>query len=106
MKTETMVVDMIWRAFTHRNYVVVVVTPYENQVALIFRRINEILQTSPIVAGTVVSSIKSPFAIQFDNGSKILGFTAGNDGSSVRGQKCDSFLNFFIFSVDNLSIKW
>lgn len=87
MKTETMVVDMIWRALTHKNYVVVVVTPFENQVSLIFRRINEILQTSPLVKDAVVGSTKSPFALTFDNGSKILGFTAGNDGSSVRGQK-------------------
>ena len=89
MKTETMVIDMLWRAFTNKNYIVLIVTPYENQIALIFSRMLEIAQTSPLIKGAIVNSTKSPFKLVFDNGSRILGFTAGNDGSSIRGQKCD-----------------
>jgi replicative DNA helicase len=88
-KTETMVVDMLWRVFTKRNYRVVVVTPFENQIRLIFMRINEILMTSPLVAAEVVSNTKNPYIIKFKNGSAIVGFTAGNDAASVRGQKAD-----------------
>lgn len=89
-KTETMVVEMLWRASTKRNYRVVVVTPYESQVQLIFKRLEEILADSPLVKGHVVSSVKSPnYAIRFDNQSMIIGFTAGNDGASVRGQRAD-----------------
>lgn len=105
MKTETMVVEMIWRVFTNKNYRVVIVTPFENQIALIFRRIHEILKSSPLVGSTVIGSTKSPFAINFSNGSAILGFTAGNDGSSVRGQRCDKKITFFIKSVDNFANK-
>lgn len=89
MKTETMVIDMLWRAFTKRNYRVVVATPYENQVRLIFMRINEIMQTSPLLAKEVVKNTKNPYIIQFANGSAIIGFTTGNDAASVRGQKAD-----------------
>lgn len=89
MKTETMVVDMLWRAMTNRNYRIVVVTPYENQIRLIFMRINEILMTSPLVAGEIESNTKNPFIIKFKNQSAIVGFTAGNDAASVRGQKAD-----------------
>jgi replicative DNA helicase len=89
MKTETMVVDMLWRAMTKRNYRIVVVTPYENQIRLIFMRINEILRTSPLVNNEVESNTKNPFIIKFKNQSAIVGFTAGNDAASVRGQKAD-----------------
>ena len=88
-KTETMVIDMLWRVFTRRNYRIVVATPYENQVRLIFMRINEILQTSPILASEVVKNTKNPYIIQLKNGSAIIGFTTGNDAASVRGQKAD-----------------
>lgn len=88
-KTETMVIDMLWRIFTRRNYRVVVATPYENQVRLIFMRINELLQTSPLLKKDVVKNTKNPYIIEISNGSAIIGFTTGNDGSSVRGQKAD-----------------
>lgn len=88
-KTETMVVDMLWRAMTKRNYRVVVVTPYENQIRLIFMRINEILMSSPMVKNEVIRNTKNPYIIGFKNGSAIVGFTAGNDAASVRGQKAD-----------------
>lgn len=88
-KTETMVVDMLWRACTRKNYRIVVVTPYENQIRLIFMRINEILRSSPLIASEVITNTKNPFIIKFKNESAIIGFTAGNDASSVRGQKAD-----------------
>ena len=95
LKTETMVVDMLWRAMTNRNYRIVVVTPYENQIRLIFMRINEILRTSPLVSNEVESNTKNPFIIKFKNQSAIVGFTAGNDAASVREQKADKKFIFF-----------
>ena len=95
LKTETMVVDMLWRAMTNRNYRIVVVTPYENQIRLIFMRINEILRTSPLVSNEIESNTKNPFIIKFKNQSAIVGFTAGNDAASVRGQKADKKFIFF-----------
>lgn len=88
-KTETMVIDMLWRACTRKNYRIVIVTPYENQIRLIFMRINEILRSSPLIANEIVTNTKNPFILKFKNESAIIGFTAGNDASSVRGQKAD-----------------
>lgn len=88
-KTETMVVDMLWRIFNRRNYRIVVATPYENQIRLIFMRINEILLTSPLLNNEVIKNTKNPYIIQFANGSAVIGFTTGNDAASVRGQKAD-----------------
>lgn len=103
LKTETMVVDMLWRAMTNRNYRIVVVTPYENQIRLIFMRINEILRTSPLVSNEIESNTKNPFIIKFKNQSAIVGFTAGNDAASVRGQKADWL---YLDEVDLLIISY
>ena len=103
LKTETMVVDMLWRAMTNRNYRIVVVTPYENQIRLIFMRINEILRTSPLVSNEVESNTKNPFIIKFKNQSAIVGFTAGNDAASVRGQKANWL---YLDEVDLLIISY
>lgn len=92
-KTETMCIDILWRALTRKNYRCLVVTPYENQVSLIFRRLRELISYSPIIAQEVVRSTKSPYAIEFNNGSAILGFTtgasSGSGGASIRGQRAD-----------------
>ena len=103
LKTETMVVDMLWRAMTNRNYRIVVVTPYENQIRLIFKRINEISRTSPLVANEVESNTKNPFIIKCKNQSAIVGFTAGNDAASVRGQKANWL---YLDEVDLLIISY
>lgn len=84
-----MVIDILHRLFTKRNYRIVVATPYENQVRLIFMRMNEILQTSPLLKKDVVKNTKNPYIIELANGSAVIGFTTGNDASSVRGQKAD-----------------
>ena len=89
-KTETMVVDMLWRVCTRTNYRVVVVTPSEKQVQMIFKRLNELLADSPMVSRNVTANVKSPsYMISFNNKSAILGFTAGIDGASIRGQRAD-----------------
>lgn len=80
---------MLHKIFTKRNYRIVVATPYENQVRLLFMRINEILQTSPLLSKEVTRNTKNPYVLQLKNGSAIIGFTTGTDAASVRGQKAD-----------------
>lgn len=71
----------------------VFVAPYENQIRLIFDRLRELIDASPLIKDEVEASTKSPYAIRFSNGSKILGFTTGassNSGAaSLRGQRAD-----------------
>ena len=104
--TETMVVEMLHQCFTNKNFRVLMAAPYENQIRNMFTRLNELIAESPLVAAQVASSTKSPYKIEFANGSMILGFTTGDDASSIRGQKADwiymdevDFMSEYCFEV-------
>lgn len=81
-KTESMVVDALWQTCTHKNFRVLFVTPYENQVELIFRRLRELVADSPLIKAEVVKMKSSPYTVEFSNGSVILGFTTGASTNS------------------------
>lgn len=87
--TETMVVEMLYKACCNKNFRILMIAPYENQVRNMFTRLNELIAESPLVKKQVKSTTKNPAKIEFTNGSMILGFTTGDDASSVRGQKAD-----------------
>lgn len=92
-KTETMVLDMLHRTNKNRNYRCLAVTPYENQVRLIFMRLNELIDASPLLEMQVKRRTKNPYIIEWNNGSAIMGFTtgasSGSGGASIRGQRAD-----------------
>ena len=88
-KTETMVVEMLYLAFTKKNFRVLMAAPYENQIRNMFTRLNELIAESPLIRQAVISTTKNPAKIEFSNGSMILGFTTGDDAASVRGQRAD-----------------
>lgn len=92
-KTEMMVLDMLWRTNTRRNYRCLTVTPYENQVRLQFQRLRELIEASPTLKAEVVTMTKNPYAIVFKNNSAIFGFTtgasSGSGGAGIRGQRAD-----------------
>lgn len=85
---------MLWKAFTKPYHRILVVTPYENQVRLIFTRLMEIIRDSPLIANELKKSTKNPYWIEFKNGAIILGFTtgasSGSGGASIRGQRADA----------------
>ena len=95
-KTETMVIEGLHPTLTRKNFRVLYITPYENQVNLIFMRIREIIHDSPLIKAEVVRMKNSPYMIEFKNGSSIMGFTtgaaSGSGGSSIRGQRADRLL--------------
>lgn len=92
-KSECMIIDALWQVCTHKNYRVLFITPYENQVELVFRRMREIVAESPLVKKEVSRIKNSPYTVEFNNGSVILGFTtgaaSGSGAASVRGQRAD-----------------
>lgn len=103
-KTETMVVFCLWYAFHHKNARLLIATPYEHQVRLIFMRLAELVRDSDELRDSVTMT-KNPFIASFGNGSKIMGFTAGANagsqaGASVRGQRADWL---FLDEVDYMS---
>lgn len=89
--TETMCIEMLWKAFTKPMHRILVVTPYETQVRLIFTRLNEIINESPLVKKELKRVTKNPYWIEFNNGAIICGFTtgasSGSGGASIRGQR-------------------
>ena len=99
-KTETMVVEMLHMAFTHRNFRILMAAPFENQIRNMFTRLNELIKESPLLKQEIVRSTKNPYCIEFKNGSMILGFTAGDDAASIRGQRADWI---FIDEIDFMS---
>ena len=92
-KTETMVLESLYQTYKNPNYRVLIITPYQNQVDLAFKRINELLDASPALKNRVVRNTKNPYQIEFNNHSSILGFTtgasSGSGGASIRGQRAD-----------------
>ncbi|WP_133174919.1 terminase large subunit domain-containing protein [Heyndrickxia sporothermodurans] len=88
-----MCIDSLHRTFTNPKYRVLFVTPYENQVRLIFMRLRELIDSSPVLKAEVAKNTSNPFQIVWKNGSAILGFTtgasSGSGGASIRGQKAD-----------------
>ena len=94
MKTETMCIDMLHRTNKHSNYRCLVITPYENQVRLIFMRLKELIDASPLLKNEVVKFTFSPFVLMWKNGSSILGFTTGAASGSGGAS-----INKFMFGI-------
>ena len=92
-KTETMVVESLFHVCTKKNFRVLIITPYENQVRLAFMRLNELIKESPVVSSMVLSNTKNRYMIKMNNESAILGFTtgasSGGGAASIRGQRAD-----------------
>lgn len=92
-KSETMIIEGLHKAYTHEGFRILYVTPYETQVNLVFMRMRELIQSSPLLKIEVVKMKNSPYTIEFKNGSVIMGFTtgasSGSGAASVRGQRAD-----------------
>jgi replicative DNA helicase len=92
-KSETMIIGGLHKALTNKLFRILFVTPYENQVNLIFMRIREIIANSPFLKAQVVKMKNSPYTVEFSNGSVIMGFTtgasSGQGAASIRGQRSD-----------------
>ena len=96
-KTDSMCVLILWHAYTQINkgpnnqYDILIITPYETQVNLIFDRLHQLIDNSPLLQGMISRDIHH--RIELSNGSKIIGLTAGSKSGSgaanTRGQRAD-----------------
>jgi hypothetical protein len=96
-KTETMCVLIWWHAFVQPNkgpnnqYDILIITPYETQIDLIFKRLKEMLDMSPELKSSIKRDVHHQ--IELHNGAVIKGLTAGTKSSSgaanTRGQRAD-----------------
>lgn len=92
-KTFTMILHMIFYAFTHPNSKQLVVGPLRIQVDTIFDELRKFIKGNPLLQLSVVRDVKTPQRIEFGNGAIILGLSAGTSSGSgaknVRGQGAD-----------------
>ncbi|MCX7610416.1 MAG: terminase family protein [Ignavibacterium sp.] len=96
-KSDSMVVDILWHAYVQPNkgpnnqYDILIICPYEDQVDLIFKRIKQLIQDSPMLKQSIKRDIHHQ--IELYNGTVIKGLTAGSKNNSgaanTRGQRAD-----------------
>lgn len=97
-KTDSMCVLILWYAYTQINkgpnnqYNILILTPYETQIDLIFDRLKQLIEGSPLMQAMIDREIHH--RKELSNGSIIVGMTAGassgNSGSNnTRGQRAD-----------------
>ena len=92
-KTFTMIIYMLWYAFTHEESRQLVIGPMGIQVDTIFEELRKLIRNSPILKASLERSRQSPQILRFGNKAKILGLSAGSStgggGTNVRGQGAD-----------------
>ena len=100
-KTDDMCVLILWFAYTQYNrgpnnqYDIIIATPYETQIDLIFKRLHQLIEISPVLKSLITRDVHHNINFTI-NGiiSNILGLTAGANNSSggansTRGQRAD-----------------
>lgn len=104
-KSQALVIEALHHATTNKYHNILVIAPYERQVTALFDEMHKLIDSSQTLKGSY-SSTKTPSRMNFLNGSKILGFSAGAKSGSgsdkVRGQ--DSHL-IIIDEIDYLEDK-
>jgi replicative DNA helicase len=85
-KTDTLAVSICYDIFTHKSFSVSLITPYQTQVELIFKRIIELISVNPELHNSIKEKRKSPnFYLELYNGSSIHGYTAGTKSNASAG---------------------
>jgi len=105
-KTVAMCYEMIWKAVTFGDRDILVVTPYQSQIDMIFEKVAAIINNVPEIQSSIKIR-KSPFyLITFGNGSKIKGFTAGTrSGQSAEGIRGQDATDIYLDEVDYMGSK-
>ena len=66
-----MCVESLYQVNVNVEYVFVFVAPFENQIRLIFNRLMELVNGSPLLLNKLEKSTKNPYEIRFQNNSRI-----------------------------------
>lgn len=96
-KTESLVTSMLYSMFTKpgvpddEGFKIIVITPYQSQIDLIFTRMLQLIRSSPLTQNSLKRNVKAPiYTLELFNGSTVRGFTAGTksggNAEAVRGQ--------------------
>lgn len=96
-KTEVLVVSILYNIFTKpgltedEGFIVIIITPYQAQIDLIFTRLKKLIRSSPLTQNSIRRDVKAPiYTVELHNNSICRGFTAGTksggNAEAVRGQ--------------------
>jgi intein/homing endonuclease len=99
-KTDTLVVQILYHLFVkpgkaeNEGFTVILITPYQSQIDLIFKRLEELIKSNQDLQNSIKRNVKAPnYQIELWNGSIIKGFTAGTksggNADAVRGNHGD-----------------
>lgn len=99
--TDDMCVLILWFAYTQYNkgpnnqYDIIIATPYETQIDLIFKRLHQLIENSPLLTSLISRDVHHNICFNINGvNSNILGLTAGANNASggansTRGQRAD-----------------
>jgi intein/homing endonuclease len=102
-KSDTLAVSILYNIYVkpgkpeEQGFSVVLVTPYQSQIDLIFKRLEELINSNIDLKNSIKRNVKAPnYKIELWNGSTVSGFTAGTksggNADAVRGQHADYLL--------------
>lgn len=107
-KTEAMVVEALYNLATNKDFTILVVAPYERQVTRFFDELSKFVNKSASLKGSLARYTKTPSRMDFQNGSKVLGFSVGADVGSgsdkVRGQDANLIIIDEIDTIEDADI--
>lgn len=97
-KTECLCIVILYSLFTKSNFKVVLVTPYQSQIDMIFSRLTEMITSNTLLQNSIARNAKAPnFQIKLHNGSYINGFTAGTRSGQEAGAARGQPANMLVF---------
>ena len=93
-KSVSLAVEALWLAFVNEGIRILICTPYKQQTANLWKDgFNKLIRGNQLLEASISKSLQNPYLIEFKNGARILGLTAGsstgNKGASIRGQNAD-----------------
>lgn len=107
-KTEAMVIETLYNLATNKNFTILIIAPYERQVTRFFDEMHKFILKSGTLKGSLSRYTKTPSRMDFQNGSKVLGFSVGADVGSgsdkVRGQDANLIIIDEIDTIEDADI--
>jgi len=95
-KSVALVVFALWKAMTHFGEKIILVTPYESQIRILWDFMSNMIVDSSIVNSSIDTfRRRAPYEIKFKNGSVIKGFTTAErstKGSTLRGADANTMI--------------
>lgn len=93
-KSIALAVEALWLCFVQEGVRILICTPFKQQTANLWKDgFNKLIKGNELLESSISKSLQNPYLIEFKNGSRILGLTAGsstgNKGASIRGQCLD-----------------